>query len=45
MEVVEGAEDLGNVEADDGGGEDVVGLAVAEDVEVAAGAVRDGPAQ
>jgi len=44
VEVVEGAEDLGEVEADDGGGEHVVRLAVAEVVEVAAGAVGDGPA-
>lgn len=44
MEVLESAEDLGDIEADDGGGEDVISLAVAEGVEVAAGAVRDGPA-
>ena len=37
--MVEGAEDFGDVEADDGRGEGAVGLAVAEDVEVAAGAV------
>jgi len=44
VEVVEGAEDLGEVEAGDGGGEYVVCLAVAEVVEVAAGAVGDCPA-
>jgi len=37
--VVESAENFGDVEADDGGGEGAVGLAVAEEVEVAAGAV------
>lgn len=39
MEMVERAEDFCYVEADDGGGEGVVGLTVAEDVEVAAGTV------
>jgi len=39
MEVVERAEDFRYIEADDGGGEGAVCLAVAEDVEVAAGAV------
>jgi len=43
MEVVERADDFRHVEADDGGGEGAVGLAVAEDVEVAAGAVGNGP--
>lgn len=44
VKVVESAEDLGEVEADDGGGEYVICLAVTEEVEVAAGAVGDGPA-
>eukprot|EP00268_Persea_americana_P027488 TRINITY_DN26851_c0_g1_i1.p2 TRINITY_DN26851_c0_g1~~TRINITY_DN26851_c0_g1_i1.p2 ORF type:complete len:242 (-),score=27.69 TRINITY_DN26851_c0_g1_i1:231-956(-) len=45
VEVVEGAYDLGYVEADGGGGEDAVGLAVAEGVEVAGGAVGEGPGE
>lgn len=44
VEVAEGADDLRQVEADDGGGEDAVALEAAEDVEVAAGAVGDPPA-
>lgn len=44
MQVLESADNLRQVEADDGGGEDVIVLAVAEDVEVAAGAEGDAPA-
>lgn len=44
MEVLERADYLGQIKPDHGGGENAVVLAVAEDVEVAAGAVRDGPA-
>jgi hypothetical protein len=43
VELGDRGDDLGNVEADGRGGEDAVGERVAELVEVAAGAVRDGP--
>lgn len=44
MQVLESADDLRQVEADDGDGEDMIVLAVAEDVEVASGAEGDAPA-
>lgn len=43
MEVFQSTEDLGEVEPNCGRGENAVSLAVAEDVEVRAGAVRDRP--
>lgn len=45
MEVLESADDLGQIESNDGWGEDAISLAVTEDVEVAAGTVRDGPSE
>lgn len=45
VEMLESANDLRQVEADDGGREDAVNLAVEEDVEVAAGAIRGGPTE
>nr|CAB3481378.1 unnamed protein product [Digitaria exilis] len=45
VELGDGGDDLGDVEAYRGGGEDAVGEGVAELVEVAAGAVRDGPGE
>nr|GMD50183.1 hypothetical protein Iba_chr11aCG10190 [Ipomoea batatas] len=43
--MLEGEDDFGEVEADDGGGKDAIVLTVAEDVEVAAGTVRHRPAE
>jgi hypothetical protein len=45
VEVVESADDLGQVETNNGGGENAVVLTVPEDVEVAAGTVWDGPGE
>ena len=45
VKMVESAEDLCQIEADDGGGEGAIALALAEMVEVAAGAIRGGPRQ
>lgn len=45
MQVVESAEDLGEVKTDNGRGENAVVLMVTEDVEVRAGAVRDSPGE
>lgn len=43
--MVEGAEDLCQIEANDGGRENPINLAVKEDVEITTGAIRNSPTE